>query len=309
MIFVTLLWSTAGVVTRQIEQTDGLVLTFWRSAFNALTLALFLAWRGGVVALGKGLVRADPAQWASGACWAVMFTAFMWALSLTSVANVLVVMALGPLFTALLARWLVGLPLTRSTLWAALASGMGLMLMQWPALAAALQERQLDEAAAALSPAGLGLLIALAVPLAAAFNWILIRWAAHRIRGNGQPSPDFMQSVLIGACLSAAVAFFGAPDLRVSAEDMAWLAVLGIFQLAVPCLLVVSAARILQPSEVALLSLMEVLFGVAWAWLWTAEEPKPVVVAGALIVVTALAGHEGLNWTRQRRRAGRLAGS
>ncbi|NBQ91904.1 MAG: hypothetical protein EBT96_11065, partial [Betaproteobacteria bacterium] len=34
MVLVTLLWSMAGVVTRQVEQAQGLTLTFWRSAFN-----------------------------------------------------------------------------------------------------------------------------------------------------------------------------------------------------------------------------------------------------------------------------------
>ena len=41
--------------------------------------------------------RGGRALWLSGVCWSVMFTAFMVALTLTSVANVLVTMALGPL--------------------------------------------------------------------------------------------------------------------------------------------------------------------------------------------------------------------
>ena len=40
----------------------------------------------------------------SGAMWAVMFTCFMLALTLTSTANTLIVLAVGPLTTALLAR-------------------------------------------------------------------------------------------------------------------------------------------------------------------------------------------------------------
>ena len=50
------------------------------------------------------LRRGGRALWLSGLCWAVMFTAFMVALTLTTVANVLVTMAIAPLFTALLAR-------------------------------------------------------------------------------------------------------------------------------------------------------------------------------------------------------------
>ena len=100
MLLVTLLWSTAGVVTRHLEAARGFELTFWRSAFNALALIVVLgALRGR--ALLQQLLGARRAVWASGLCWAMMFTAFMVALTMTRVAHVLVVMALAPLLTAL----------------------------------------------------------------------------------------------------------------------------------------------------------------------------------------------------------------
>ena len=43
------------------------------------------------------------------------------------------------------------------------------------------------------------------------------------------------------------------------------LALLGSVQLALPCLLVVRLSRELPAPEIALLALLEVLFGVAWA--------------------------------------------
>ena len=95
-------------------------VTFWRSAFTALSLLVILPlWRAvdraaGVVppaAAGQGALFRDwgilagsRPFWVSGLCWGTMFTAFMLALTFTSVANVLVVMAAGPLFTALVAR-------------------------------------------------------------------------------------------------------------------------------------------------------------------------------------------------------------
>jgi hypothetical protein len=38
MVLVTLMWSTAGVVTRHLEAARSFEVTFWRSAFNALAL-------------------------------------------------------------------------------------------------------------------------------------------------------------------------------------------------------------------------------------------------------------------------------
>ena len=42
MILVTLMWSIAGVVSRQLETARGFEMTFWRSAFNALALVVLL---------------------------------------------------------------------------------------------------------------------------------------------------------------------------------------------------------------------------------------------------------------------------
>ena len=42
MVLVTLLWSIAGVVTRHLDAARSFEVTFWRSLFNALTLAVGL---------------------------------------------------------------------------------------------------------------------------------------------------------------------------------------------------------------------------------------------------------------------------
>src|SRR5688572_16713537 len=103
MVLVTLLWSIAGVITRHLDSARSFEVTFWRSAFNALALGIALHWMRGP-ALWRGLLRSPWPVWVSGLCWSVMFTAFMVALTLTSVANVLITMALGPLITALFSR-------------------------------------------------------------------------------------------------------------------------------------------------------------------------------------------------------------
>jgi len=103
MVGVTLLWSIAGVVTRHLDAARSFEVTFWRSGFNAIALGLAITALGGT-ATWRGLARASWPVWVSGLCWAVMFTAFMVALTLTAVANVLITMAIAPLVTALFAR-------------------------------------------------------------------------------------------------------------------------------------------------------------------------------------------------------------
>ena len=58
-----------------------------------------------------------------------MFTAFMVALSLTTVANVLVTMSLSPLFTAVFARVFLHQPIPARTWWAIAIAGAGIAWM------------------------------------------------------------------------------------------------------------------------------------------------------------------------------------
>lgn len=282
MLLVTLLWSTAGVVTRQLEQARSFELTFWRSLFNGAGLLVLLCALRGPAALAARLRRGGALLWCSGVCWGVMFTAFMVAITLTTVANVLVVMATAPLFTALLSRFVLGHRLPARTWAAIVVAGLGIAWMYGAEISGA-EPRHL-----------LGTAIALGVPAAAAINWTLIQHVSSRGRAGGAPGDDMLPALLIGALLSAAVTLPLAWPLQASAGDVAWLAGLGVFQLAVPCMLAVTAARTLPAPEVALLALLEVLFGVAAAWAWGGEAPSAAVLGGGALVLGALAANEAL---------------
>lgn len=281
MVGVTFLWSIAGIVSRQLEQAAAFEVTFWRSASNALALAGLLAWRMGPTALWQRLRQPDRLLWASGACWTVMFTAFMVALTVTSVAHVLITMALAPVFTALLARWTLGHKLAARTQWAIAVAALGIGAMFG------------REVLAGRPQDLLGMAIALSVPLAGATMWTLLQQASRRGSGaSGSPHADMTPAVLLGALGSALLSLPLAWPLRASAHDIAWLSLLGVFQLAVPCMLAVRAGRVLKAPEAALLGLLEVVMGVAWTWLGAGERPQEPVLWGGAVVLLALAGNE-----------------
>lgn len=273
MVLVTLLWSMAGVVARQLEAAAGFEVNFWRSAFNALALGLGLSYLRGR-AMWLGLLQAPRIVWVSGLCWAVMFTAFMLAITLTTVAMVLVTMALGPMITALFARFFLGQRLPGRTWLAIFVAGAGITWMF-----------------GAEAPEGgrlIGLLVATAVPLAAAVNWTLLQKTGQA----QQAGPDMLPAVLIGALISAFCTLPLAWPFQATSQDLGWLVLLGVVQLAIPCLLVVRLTRVLPAPEIALLGLLEVIFGVAWAWLWAGEQPSVSVLSGATLVLVALVFNE-----------------
>jgi drug/metabolite transporter (DMT)-like permease len=275
MVLATLLWSIAGVVTRHLDAARSFEVTFWRSLFNTLTLlVVLLPLRG--TALFRDILAGRRVIWFSGLCWATMYTAFMVALTLTSVANVLVAMATGPLLTALAARIFLGDRLPART-WAAIGvAGLGIA---WMFGAEAMRGASL-----------LGSLVALGVPLGSSANFTLLQHQARRARDGGE-SQDMLPAVLLGATLSAIVTLPLAWPLQASGHDIGLLALLGTVQLAIPCLLVVRLSRELPATELALLALLEVIFGVLLAWLGANEIPSDSTLAGGALVLAALAAN------------------
>ena len=278
MVGVTALWSMAGVVTRHLEQARSFEVTFWRSFFTVVSLLVILPlWQG------RGVWSRLPLRsryfWLSGLCWSVMFTAFMVALTLTAVANVLITMALGPLLTALIARVFLGHRLPLRTWLAIVLAGIGIGWMYGAQL-------RLGDPHFLL-----GSLVAVCVPIAGAIQWTLVQ----KSQSEGQ-SLDLVPSVLLGAIFSSLLTLPLSLPFQASAHDVGLLAMLGLFQLAIPCALSVVCARVLKAPEVALLALLEIVFGIALAWWGANETPQWSVLSGGALVLSALLMHQYLGW-------------
>ena len=278
MMAVTLMWSTAGVITRHLEFARSFEVTFWRAFFTVLSLMVILPFARGRDVFHK-IRHADLGFWISGVCWSIMFTAFMVALTLTSVGNVLVTMSIGPLVTALLARGILGQKIPVRTWLAIVVAGVGIVYMYASQMG---------------SVTLLGTLVALCVPLAGASNWI----ATQHSHDKGH-DVDLMPAVWVGAVLSSLATLPLAFPFQANTHDMVLLGFLGVFQLAVPCVLCVRCAQILKAPELSLLQLLEVIFGILLAWLGANEVPGSSVLWGGALVISALVVNEVIGW-RQR---------
>ena len=264
MVAAPVLWSTAGVVTRHIHGAAAFEQVFWRSIFAFAFVLLVLR---------KNPYKAVRATgWPglfSGAMWTVMFTAFVIALSLTTTANTLVVVSLGPLLTALLALFFLKEKIQPGTWIAVACASAGIAWMFHDGF-------QAGRVA--------GILVALLVPIAAAANVVTLRASAARV--------DLIPAVMLGGFLSCLIALPLALPFQGSVKDILLLAFLGIFQLGLPCVLLVIASRTLAATEIALLSLLEVVLGPIWAWLGAGEVPGQATLVGGAVVLLALAGNE-----------------
>jgi drug/metabolite transporter (DMT)-like permease len=266
MIAAPVLWSSAGVVTRHLQRAEPFEQVFWRSLFAFAFVFCFLVfkktnpWTSIRAAGVPGLV--------SGVMWAIMFTAFLFALSLTTTANALVVMSMSPLLTALFAHFFLKDPVPVRTL---VASGVAAIGIAWMF-------------SSDLSAHYAGMAIAFLIPVAAAINVVVLRASAAKL--------DLVPAVMLGGAISCLIALPFALPFSATPRDIALLAFLGVTQLGIPCMLLVLASRALLAPEIALLGLLEVVLGPLWVWLGAGEEPGAATLTGGAVVLAALAGNE-----------------
>jgi drug/metabolite transporter (DMT)-like permease len=266
MVAAPVLWSSAGVVTRHIQSAAPFEQVFWRSlfafafVFSVLVFQRKHPWKAVRAAGVPGLL--------SGLMWAVMFTAFLFALSMTTTANALVVMAVSPLLTAVFAWLFLKDPLPART-W--VAAGAALLGIAWMF-------------SAQLSAHYAGMAVAFIIPVAAAINVVVLR-ASHT-------HLDLVPAVMLGGALSCLIALPFALPFSSSARDLVLLAFLGVFQLGLPCMLLVLSSRALTAPEIALLGLLEVVLGPLWAWLGAGEHPGQATLLGGSVVLAALIMNE-----------------
>ncbi|WP_230412351.1 DMT family transporter [Undibacterium hunanense] len=271
MICAATLWSIAGVFTRHLEVARNFEVTFWRSFFAAVFIAGVML-RQYKWAFIPRLKLLGKIGFLSGCMWATMYSCFMIALTMTTVANTSIMESLTPLFTAFLAWMILRQHIPARTWWAIAAAGLGMCWM----FAGSLTE---------VDSRGLtGMLIALGIPFASSINVIILKKGGHAV--------DLVPAVFVGGSLSALIMLPLAWPFQTSLHDIAILAILGFFQLGLPCMLMVKASNSLSAPEIALLSLLEVLLAPIWAWLGAGEVPAQSSIIGGAIVLTALVFNE-----------------
>lgn len=261
-------FSTAGVIVRRIS-LPAWDVSFWRSVllFASILPLILLQWRR----VRIDIRSAGAALVLSALMLAGSFIAFILALGLAPVANVLIVFGATPFVTALLARLFLGEPIHRHTLAAMTASVLGLGL----SVVGSLKGEAL-----------LGMLVSGIVTLCMSSNYVIVR---HRRDIGMAPA------LALAGAMSAAVALPFARPASATAEDLAWLLALGPGQLAAGLLLYLASLRHIPAGRAALLGLLELVLGPIWVWAIDGERPGDLTLLGGAIVVGAAAANVWLD--------------
>ncbi len=280
MIGATFCWATAGILVRNMEVTDGWKIAFWRSSFMTAFMLVVLAFQHG----GHLPRRIRAMGWpgvVSGLLFAGMMISFILALSLTTVANTLVVGSISPFVAALCGYLFLGEKVAPRTWLAMVAAIGGIVVMFFDALAGG---------------GWMGNLIALCIPVGFGANIVILR--------KNHAAVDMMPSVLLAGIFSMLIALPFALPLPVSMVDLGLLSVMGVVQLATGLLLMLAAVRYLASAEIGLLSILEIVFGTLSVWLVIGERPSQLALIGGGMVVAALVVNEIAGLRQSRPAAG-----
>jgi drug/metabolite transporter (DMT)-like permease len=267
-------FSTAGVIVRRID-LPAWDVSFWRSALLVAAMLPLLFWqRRGVLI---DVRNAGLALLGSAVLLAGSFVAFILALGLAPVANVLLMFGATPFITALLARIFLGEPLHGHTILTMAVAVLGLAI----SVAGSLQ-------AGALA----GMAVAFIVVLCMSGNYVVVR---HR-RDVGMAPAIWLAGVISGL-----VALPFATPSNVTWQQLPWLLALSPGQLAGGLLLYMASLKRIPAAQAALLGLLELVLGPVWVWLFDGEKPDDLTLLGGAIVIAAAAANV---WLDSRRATG-----
>lgn len=273
-ISAALIFSTAGVIVRRID-LPAWDVSFWRSALLVATMLPLLLWRRRGILVD--MRNAGIALLLSALLLAGSMVAFILALGLAPVANVLIMFGATPFITAIAARLFLGEKLHAHTLLAMAAAVVGLAI----SVAGSLQ-------AGALA----GMAVAFVVVLCMSGNYVVVR---HRRDVGMAPS------IWLAGVISGLVALPFAHPENVTWSQLPWLFALSPGQLAGGLLLYMASLKRIPAGQAALLGLLELVLGPIWVWLFDGEKPDDLTLIGGAIVIAAAAANV---WLDSRRSTG-----
>lgn len=257
-------FSFGGFFTRLIE-LDVWTVLFWRGIFGGLTILAFIGWelRCRTLAAFTAMRRAGIAV---ALCSAIATICFINALRQTTVAEVLVIGATTPFFTAAFAWIWASEREHGSTILASAAALLGIAVMVH---------------GSTLSGRLAGDALAFAMVLLIAAMMVIIRANRH-------------VSMLPAACLSGFLcALFVFPvSSPGSAQGMTIvnLMLFGVTQFGLGLLLLTVGLRTVSSTRSALIGILETPLAAAWVWIAFGEVPAVATITGGAIVMVAVLG-------------------
>jgi drug/metabolite transporter (DMT)-like permease len=257
MLLSILFGSSAGLFIK-LSSWDAMALNGARSLVAAITVWIFLR---------RPNFTWSRAQIGGAVFYALMLITFIQANRWTTAANAAFLQYTSPLWVALFSIWLLHERPQRSDWLTMFAIAVGMLLFF----------------GGKLSPEGLrGNLIAVLSGMCVALFLIALRQ-----QKDGSPTETVLLGNLIAAAVGLPFIMFGDQPLNI--REISIILFLGVFQLGLTFILVTLAIKQLSAMESILIESLAPVLNPLWVFLFINEIPSPSAIAGAAIIVTAVA--------------------
>ena len=255
-----LLWSTGGLGIKAVAE-PALKVTFYRSLFAAIALMLFLprsSWAG-------RRWSSTPVFIAAIVSYAACLTTFVVATKWTTAANAIFLQYAGAIWVLLLSPLVVHEPL-RARDAAAIGVALGGMALFF---VGRFETRGMAGNAMAL--------------LSSVFFAALILLLRREHRAS--------QATVTWGNVLTAIAVLPFIDFALSPIEIAVLIFLGAFQIALAYFFFTRGLAYVTATQASLTGMLEPICNPLWVFLILGERPSPFAIAGAVVVLTAIAWH------------------
>ena len=269
LAFVGVMFITPDSLFIRLSNIDTWSLLFYRGAipFVVVLIGLILFYK-------KNFFNALFKIGLAGIFYVISFSicniTFIISIQNTNVANTLIMVAMAPMLSAILAAIFLKEPTNKETWVAIFVTFFSVTFIFYDSI-------QIGNI--------VGDLFGFVTALGLAINANLARFAKDR---------DLVPSAVIGKLVVAIFAFFFVENFDLVAADKIIVPLMCIMCVAIPFVLVTIAPRYISAPEVNLFFLLEVILGPIWVWLIIKEQPSVQKIIGGIVIIITIALHSFL---------------
>ena len=258
--------SFGGIIVKSFEGANLWQILFWRQLFFSIVVAIYLIFSYRKKFFNSFYESGLPGLLA-GIFLSIGFSAYVFAMYHTTVANTLFIITTETIFLAIFGYIFLKEKISLITLASIILGMSGVLLIIGSSLS--IQS----------SSQFFGNIVAFIMPISFAVLIIVVR---------KYPKTDMVPSQFIAGVFAALIGYLVAGKLSISTYDLFLGFLAGTFQIGFGFIMITVGSRTTPAAVVGVLMLTEAVFGPIWAWIFINEIPPTTVIIGGGIIILAI---------------------
>ena len=255
--------SFGGLIVKSFEGANLWQILFWRSVFFSITVLTFLLFNY-KLKFFRSIQRSGIPGLIGGIILSIGYAGYVFAMYNTTVANTNFIIQTQTIFLAIFGYLFLKEKISKLTLSSIVLAFAGVILM----------------VGSSLSPGQMqGNIIAFIMPISFAVLILTVR---------KYPDIDMVPLQLVAGIGAMIIGYLLSPKILISYHDIFLGFIAGFFQIGFGFILITIGARSTKSAMVGIIMLTEAVLGPLWAWVFLNENPPLVVLAGGIIVISAV---------------------